>query len=148
MIRNSAKGKSVTKALDIFTEILEKVINVVVLIAILVATISLWEPFCTFLQNGSDEGAFLEFMGYVFNIIIGIEFKKMLGKPDANTVMEILVFVIVRHMIIVDTSALENLLTIIGVVMIFLVKKYLNSGKDKSKISIEEEKDLTQTNEQ
>lgn len=148
MIRNSAKGKSVTKALDIFTEILEKVINVVVLIAILVATISLWEPFCTFLQNGSDKGAFLEFMGYVFNIIIGIEFKKMLGKPDANTVMEILVFVIVRHMIIVDTSALENLLTIIGVVMIFLVKKYLNSGKDKSKISIEEEKDLTQTNEQ
>lgn len=138
MIRNSAKEKSVTKALDIFTEILEKVINVVVLIAILVATISLWEPFCTFLQNSSDEGAFLEFMGYVFNIIIGIEFKKMLGKPDANTVMEILVFVIVRHMIIVDTSALENLLTIIGVVMIFLVKKYLNSGKDKSKISIEE----------
>lgn len=142
MIGNSAKEKSVTKALDIFTEILEKIINVVVLIAILVATISLWEPFCTFLHNRSDEGAFLDFMGRVFNIIIGIEFKKMLGKPDANTVMEILVFVIVRHMIIVDTSALENLLTIIGVVMIFLVKKYLNSGKNKSKISIEEEKDL------
>lgn len=140
MIGNSAKEKKVKKALDYFTEILEWIINIVVLISILVATISLWEPFCAFLENRADEGAFMEFMGYVFNVIIGIEFKKMLGKPDANTVMEILVFVIVRHMIIVDTSSLENLLTIIGVILIFLVKKYLNDEKQKNKIEIEKEK--------
>ena len=139
MIGNSAAEKKVKKALDLFTEVLEWVINVVVLIAILVATISLWEPFCAFLENRTDSEAFLKFMGYVFNVIIGIEFKKMLGKPDANTVMEILVFVIVRHMIIVDTSALENLLTIIGVVMIFLVKKYLNGNVHKNKADVEKD---------
>lgn len=131
MIGNSAKEKKVKKTLDLVTETLEWIINVVVLIAILVATISLWEPFCVFLEHRTDEGAFLQFMGYVFNVIIGIEFKKMLGKPDANTVMEILVFVIVRHMIIVDTSALENLMTIVGVVIIFVVKKLLHSEKEK-----------------
>lgn len=148
MIGNSPKEKKVKKLFDYSTEILEGAINFVVLIAILVATVSLWEPFCKFVANSTDKDAFLEFMGYVFNVIIGIEFKKMLGKPDANTVMEILVFVIVRHMIIVDTSALENLLTIVGVVLIFLVKKYLNSEKIKSKINVENEKSSVQNNQQ
>lgn len=141
MVGNTKIEKKMKKTLDLCTEVFELIINIVVLIAILVATISLWEPFCAFLENRTDNEAFMKFIGCVFNVIIGIEFKKMLGKPDANTVMEILVFVIVRHMIIVDTSALENLLTIIGVVMIFLVKKYLNGTVHKNKSKVDNEKD-------
>lgn len=134
MIGNSTKEKKVRKLLNTFTEILEFIINIVVLIAIVVALISLWEPLCAFLQNRTTEGAFMEFMECVFNVVIGIEFKKMLGKPDMNTVMEILVFVIVRHMIIVDTSAFENFLTIVSVGVIFAIKKFLHEDKiDKKK---------------
>lgn len=132
MIGTGTKEKKIKKILNNFTEILEWIINIIVLIAIVVATISLWEPFCAFLENRTQEGAFMQFIGYVFNVIIVIEFKKMLGKPDMNTVMEILVFVIVRHMIIVETSALENMLTIISVVIIFVVKKFLHSEKNKT----------------
>lgn len=134
MIGSNAKEKKVRKLLNTFTEILEFIINIVVLIAIVFALISLWEPLCDFIHNRNVEGAFMEFMECVFNVVIGIEFKKMLGKPDMNTVMEILVFVIVRHMIIVDTSAFENFLTIVSVGVIFAIKKFLHEDKIDKKI--------------
>lgn len=129
MIKISAKEKNVRKILNGFTEILEFIINIIVLVALVVALISLWEPLCAFIQNRTAEDAFMEFMGHVFTVVIGIEFKKMLNKPDMNTVMEILVFVIVRHMIIVDTSAFENFLTIVSVGVIFAIKKFLHVEK-------------------
>ncbi len=123
------KEKKFKHWMNLFGEVLEMIMNVVVLIAIVIAMISLWKPFYEFVQNRANDEALMHFISKVFNVIIVLEFKKMLGKPDANTVLEILVFVIVRHMIIVETSALENLLTIVGVVMIFLLKKYLNDNK-------------------
>ncbi|MEI3339994.1 MAG: hypothetical protein V8R80_08685 [Eubacterium sp.] len=49
----------------------------------------------------------------------------MLCKPG-RTVLEVLMFCIARHMIVHDTSAVENLLTIVGIAVIFVIKKYLH----------------------
>ena len=46
----------------------------------------------------------------------------MLCKPDTDTILEVLMFVIARHMIITETSSLENLVTIVGVGCIFVIK--------------------------
>ena len=39
-------------------------------------------------------------------------------------------FVIVRHMVVLDTSAVENLLTIVGMAIIFAIKKFLKTPKE------------------
>lgn len=124
-------GLWVQNILNQFTEILEFLINIIVLVAIVIALISLWEPMLQFIQHRTVEHSLMKFIERVFDVVIAIEFKKMLGKPDTSTIMEILVFVIVRHMIITDTSAMENFLTIVSVGAIFAIKKYLHEEDEK-----------------
>lgn len=146
-VKKSAKDV-VQSVLNEFTEILEFIINIIVLVAIVIALISLWEPLVEFIQHRAVEESLMVFIERVFDVVIAIEFKKMLGKPDTSTIMEILVFVIVRHMIITDTSAMENFLTIVSVGVIFAIKKYLheddesnsNKAKNKSNNCIESKK--------
>ena len=120
----------IRKILNKFSDILEWVMAIIVLIAVIAGVISLWEPFLEFVNHRLAAEAFLDFMAYVLNIVIGIEFLKMLCKPGAETVLEVLMFVIARHMIVHDTSALENLLTILGIAAIFAIKKFLNTDWD------------------
>lgn len=131
---NCEKNKAellVQNILNQLTEILEFLINIIVLVAIVIALISLWEPMLQFIQHRTVEHSLMKFIERVFDVVIAIEFKKMLGKPDTSTIMEILVFVIVRHMIITDTSAMENFLTIVSVGVIFAIKKYLHEEDEK-----------------
>ena len=65
------------------------------------------------------------FLGTVAEIVIGIEFLKMLCEPQAETIIEVIIFMIARHMIIAETSSLENLLAVISIGMLFAMRKYL-----------------------
>ena len=42
-----------------------------------------------------------------------------------DTVLEVVMFVIARHMVVLETSSVENLLTIVGMAIIFAIKKFL-----------------------
>ena len=118
---------------------LEKIMAAIVFIAIIVATISLWEPFLDFLDHRGEPGAFLTFMASVFSVVIGIEFFKLLCKPSKGILLEVLMFVVARHMIIEETSTTENLVSIITIGLLFLTDRFLlhdrhflsgHSGKD------------------
>lgn len=117
--------------------ILELIMAVIVFIAIVSAIIALWEPFLHYLEHRHESGAFLEFLGLVFSIVIGIEFFKLLCEPSRDTLLEVLMFVIARHLIIEDTSAVENLLSILTIGILFFIEKYLfsPSASDNSIIS-------------
>lgn len=121
--------RKLRKYLDHFSEILERFMAVIVIIAVVAAIITLWEPFENFWLYRTEPGAFTSFLERVLDIIIGIELFKMLCKPRASTVLEVMMFCIVRHMIVHDTSALENLLTVIGVAVIVITKKYFLSSE-------------------
>lgn len=116
--------------MDFISRILELAMAGIVLVSISIGIISLWKPFWSFLESRGQADVFLEFLSDVLNIVIGVEFFKMLSQPVASTVLEVLMFVIARHMIVHDTSAGENLLTIIGIAAIFLIKKYLYTSDD------------------
>ncbi|MFP3156144.1 hypothetical protein LQZ18_17310 [Lachnospiraceae bacterium ZAX-1] len=118
------------------THIMELTMAVFVLIAILIAAASLTEPFYEFLINRFKPKSFLEFLGYVFDILIGIEFLKMLGRPSPDTVLEVLIFLVARHMILEDTSVVENFITIVSIAILFAVKKYLKLPTDKDSDNI------------
>lgn len=91
------------------SSLLEHVMAGIVLIAIFIAVLSLWAPFLHFMEQRSESHAFLDYMVSVFDIVIGIEFFKLLCKPRKDTMLEVLMFVIARHMIIEDTTAVKNL---------------------------------------
>ena len=111
------------------SEWLEHIMAAIVLIAIVIAIASLWEPFKEFLHTRTESGSFLEYMASVFDIVIGIEFFKLLCKPRKDTMLEVLIFVIARHMIIEHTTAVENLLSIIAISILIIVDRYFLKSK-------------------
>ena len=129
-------GSKIRRMIDRASELLELAI---IIIAVIVAVISLWKPFMEFVQNRESAHAFLDFLGYVLNVLIGIEFFKMLCKPDVDTVLEVVMFVIVRHMVVLETSSVENLLTIVGMAIIFAIKKFLKEPKKEKLKTVSED---------
>lgn len=99
---------------------------VIVLAAILVACCTLGNSFLNYWRDRYADWAFLSFVGHVFNILIGIEFLKMLCQPSADTVLEVLIFLVARHMILDHTTVIENLLTIVSIGILFAIKKYIS----------------------
>ena len=105
---------------------LELLMALVVLAAILIACSSLGGSFLDYWNDRSSNTAFLIFVGHVFNILIGIEFLKMLCQPSEDTVLEVLIFLVARHMILDHTTVVENLITILSIGILFAIKKYIN----------------------
>ena len=118
----------VKKIRDILYELcnyLELIMAIVVVAGIVIAALGLREEFILFWSQRGHTGAFYVFLDAIFEIVISIEFLKMLCQPSADTVLEVLIFLVSRHMIIGDTLAL-----------LFAIKKYIQippeSGKRKS----------------
>lgn len=122
--------EKIKNQLNHFSHILEFIVAIIVLLSILVSIFHLYEPFIEFVMHGQEGYYFIEFLTSVFNIVIGIEFLRMLCTTDINTVLEVIIFVLARHLIIYELSAIDSLLTVIGIVIIFLVKKYYNQKPD------------------
>ena len=129
--------------------LLELFMALVVLAAILIACCSLGSAFIEFWEDRFSKEAFLVFVGYVFNILIGIEFLKMLCQPSGDTVLEVLIFLVARHMILDHTTAVENLITILSIGILFAIKKYISlpAGKEDYRIfSSNSDSETTQDN--
>lgn len=77
------------------------------------------------LKDLINGGTFLQFLTYMFNIIIGIELLKMFCRHDLDSVVEVLFFAIARQVIIEHTSMVDNLLGILAIAILFCIRKYL-----------------------
>ena len=105
--------------------IIETVVALVVLLAILVAGVRvLFEVKDLVLAPDVDE-AFTTFLRSAFNVVIGIEFVKMLAKHSPGSAIEVLLFAIARQMVVEHTSPVENLVSILAILLIFMIRKYL-----------------------
>ena len=104
---------------------IETVVALVVLLAILMAGVRvLFEVKDLVLAPDVDE-AFTTFLRSAFNVVIGIEFVKMLAKHSPGSAIEVLLFAIARQMVVEHTSPVENLLSILAILLIFVIRKYL-----------------------
>ncbi|MCD7982127.1 MAG: hypothetical protein LUF32_07445 [Clostridiales bacterium] len=124
------KLKKLRTAMDRVSAGIEIILSVIIIVVVVIAIFFLKTPFLEYLADPAGTDALLTFITYVLNIVICVELFKMLCSPGTETVLDVMMFVIVRHMIVHETTAVENLLTIIGVVIIILVKKFvLRDGK-------------------
>lgn len=107
------------------TRALEMVISFAIIIAIGISMISLIDGLIVLFENSLQRDAFQNFLAVVFNILIGIEFLKMIFKYNVDTVIEVLLFAIARQLIVDHTTVYENFVGIVSIAVLFVIRKYL-----------------------
>ncbi|OUP04483.1 hypothetical protein B5F36_04765 [Anaerofilum sp. An201] len=105
--------------------VLEIVISALVLVAIVIAGVRTVGEVAgiAFSSNVADD--FNTVLGHALNLVIGVEFIKMLAKHTPGSAIEVLVFAIARQMVVQHTTPLENLITIVTIGLLFFIRKFL-----------------------
>ncbi len=103
---------------------IEIAISVVVLIAILIVGIKVIAEVFNLSVDQNATAHFEQVLGHAFNLIIGVEFIKMLAKHTPGSAIEVLLFAIARQMVVEHTTPLENLIGIISIALIFIIRKF------------------------
>ena len=100
--------------------LLEIILSGLVLIGLLFSIVPLlkWMPGLLFDGNDAEIRTFLE---RALDIVIGIEFIKMLAKHSPGSSLEVLLYAIARHMVVGHESAVENLLSVGAIALIAIV---------------------------
>ena len=104
--------------------LLEVVISVLVLLGLLISAVPVAREMLSLWSSGSTD-AFQTFLGHAFNLVIGIEFIKMLAKHSPGSALEVLLYAIARNMILGHGTAAENLLGVVAIGLIFVIRKFL-----------------------
>lgn len=111
--------------------VLECFVAILVLIGILLSLAGFFKDFDLFFGLLGDTAEFKRYLERIFTIVIGIEFLKMLCRLDSDNVMEILIFLVARHMIVESTTPFEDFVSVIGVAILCIVRRYLHVAKEK-----------------
>ena len=69
--------------------------------------------------------SYRHFLESALDLVIGIEFIKMLIKHTPGSVVEVLLFALSRHMVLEGGNSMENLLTVCAIAVIFVIRKFL-----------------------
>ena len=103
--------------------LLEILLSGLVLVGLLLSAVPLikWMPGLLIDGNEVEIRNFLE---RSLDIVIGIEFIKMLAKHSPGSSLEVLLYAIARHLVVGHDSALENLLSVGAIALIFIVRKF------------------------
>ena len=105
------------------SSLLEVLLSGLVLIGLLFSVVPLirWMPGLLFDGNDVEVSIFLQ---RALDIVIGIEFIKMLAKHSPGSSLEVLLYAIARHMVVGHESALDNLISVGAIALIFVVRKF------------------------
>ena len=105
------------------SSLLEVLLSGLVLIGLLLSVVPLirWMPGLLFDGNEAEIRTFLE---RSLDIVIGIEFIKMLAKHSPGSSLEVLLYAIARHMIVGHEDAVQNLVSVGAIALIFIIRKY------------------------
>ena len=76
------------------------------------------------LLTDADSLEIRTFLERALDIVIGIEFIKMLAKHSPGSVLEVLLYAIARHMIVGHEDAVQNLVSVGAIALIFIIRKY------------------------
>ncbi len=122
--------EKIRKIMQQFCDVLEFAVALVVGLALAFTVVSYIPGIFQLLSPSTDTTHFLIFLEEIFNLVVGIEFMKMLCKPSAGNVIEVLVFLVARHMIIGTNSALDMLFSILSIAILYLIRMFLRIGRD------------------
>lgn len=118
------------KYVQMICEGLELIAAVLVLIGILLSVCSLVKDFEIFGELLNDMSTFRHYLEQVFSLVIGIEFLQMLCRPNSDNVIEVLIFLVARHMIVGDTTPYQDFVSVISVALLCVLRRYLRISQE------------------
>ncbi|MCM1184586.1 MAG: hypothetical protein NC337_14540 [Roseburia sp.] len=118
--------KKLNKYIHRICDFLELVVAVLVLAGIILTMFSFLRDFNIFRELADKTSVFQQYLERIFVIVIGIEFLKMLSSPNSDNVLEILIFLVARHMVVGETTPYEDFASVVGVVLLCLARRYLH----------------------
>ena len=127
-------------------ELLELIVAFLVLVGIAFSICGLLKDFEIFRLMFKDIENFRVYLDQIFAIVIGIEFLQMLCRPNSDNIMEVLIFLVARHMIVSDTTPMEDFISVISIILLCVLRRYLHVTREKikaeGKLSGEDKEDV------
>ncbi|MBM7635502.1 hypothetical protein [Streptococcus saliviloxodontae] len=117
---------------------IEIIISIILSAILFLLTVRLLSEITGFFSGTDGIESFLqEFLNEAMSIAIGVELIKMLTKHTSTTIIEVLLFAIARQIVVSHGSALNSLLSVVSLVLLFVARKYLlTSFDDTSRITL------------
>lgn len=103
--------------------LLEVLLSGIVLVGLLFSIVPLLQWMPGLIVDGNEVEVY-EFLTRALDIVIGIEFIKMLAKHSPGSVLEVLLYAIARHMIVGHEDAVQNLVSVVAIALIFIIRRF------------------------
>lgn len=103
--------------------LLEVLLSGIVLVGLLFSIVPLLKWMPGLIVDGNEVEVY-EFLTRALDIVIGIEFIKMLAKHSPGSVLEVLLYAIARHMIVGHEDAVQNLVSVVAIALIFIIRRF------------------------
>lgn len=121
--------------LQTITFTLELILAIIVICIIAMQGIHLIKLFIAHVFDPAITVQYSEFLKEALDIIVGVEFLKMLCQHSMSSVIDVLLFVLARHLVVIESTMFESLLCIISVAILFTVRKFLMIKSPVAKVS-------------
>ena len=118
-------SKKIVRILADIARILEIAVSVIVLSAIILQFSAVPTLFRVYVLGNDSMRSFHTFLDNILTLAIGLEFFRMVCFSDADAVLEVVLFVLAHHLLTSGTTALDNLLTVIGIAIVVLTNLLL-----------------------
>lgn len=112
------------KIIQSVANVVEAAVAVCLIIAVVYLVIRMIFEYTALAVSGEDF-SFSVFLAHAMNLIIGIEFTKMLCRHTPDTIIDVLMFATARQAILDHTRIMENLLAVVAIAILFLLRKYV-----------------------
>jgi len=103
-------------------------ISILILIGIVILSVKVFRELyemVLLIAHGNYNISMENFLITALELIIGIEFVKMLSKHTPSSVIEVLLFSIARKLITNHGAMVQDLIGVVAIVLLFAIKKYL-----------------------
>lgn len=125
--------KKLIKNLKRLVDVCEIIVAVLVGLGVVATLITYLIPGMLYLFNSSTGTEhFLEYLESIFNLVVGLEFMKLLFHINSENIIEVLVILISRHMIVEAHAATDIFLCTVSIVILLLLKASLRWIKNLS----------------
>lgn len=115
----------VTAYLEHLMDIFEIGIAIIVAFGFIISVYPLVQELPLLGSMSQGTVSYRHFLESALDLVIGIEFIKMLIKHTPGSVIEVLLFALSRHMVLEGGNSMENLLTVCAIAIIFVIRRFL-----------------------
>ncbi|MDO5294991.1 MAG: phosphate-starvation-inducible PsiE family protein [bacterium] len=112
------------------SNVIEFLMSVLIIIVVIIFGIDLIRFTAIEIISNPTDGVFTDFLEKALNLLIGIEFVRMLCNHNPATVIEVLLFAIARQMIVTHLEITQIFVGVVSIAILFATHKFLSVRKN------------------